>query len=109
MSIIQHYKVLFITQEVRSLLWFIYQLELPKVYEFLHYTTVTVIVLVKTVGYNIIIDNFRCFDSAGCGRTGTICAVDYAWDVLKCGVSLFSVICCSPLWEKDVHVFFVFL
>ncbi|XP_062617665.1 tyrosine-protein phosphatase non-receptor type 12-like isoform X4 [Saccostrea cucullata] len=23
--------------------------------------------------------------SAGCGRTGTICAVDYAWDVLKCG------------------------
>ncbi|XP_056000720.1 uncharacterized protein LOC125654825 isoform X5 [Ostrea edulis] len=23
--------------------------------------------------------------SAGCGRTGTICAVDYSWDVLKCG------------------------
>lgn len=65
----------------------------------------TVIVLVKTVGYNIIIDNFRCFDSAGCGRTGTICAVDYAWDVLKCGVSLFSVICCSPLWEKVMYMF----
>ena len=25
--------------------------------------------------------------SAGCGRTGTICAVDYAWSLLKMHVS----------------------
>ena len=25
--------------------------------------------------------------SAGCGRTGTICAVDYAWTLLKMQVS----------------------
>lgn len=68
-----------------------------------------VIVFVKIVGYNIIIDNFRCFDSVGCGRIGIICVVDYVWDVFKCGVSLFFVICCFLLWEKDVYVFFVLI
>ena len=30
---------------------------------------------------------FLFFSSAGCGRTGTICAVDYAWSLLKMHVS----------------------
>lgn len=46
------------------------------------------------------------FDSAGCGRTGTICAVDYAWDVLKCGVSQFKVIFCFGSLGKDMFSFF---
>ena len=29
---------------------------------------------------------FALFYSAGCGRTGTICAIDFAWDMLKMGV-----------------------
>ena len=31
---------------------------------------------------------FVLFFSAGCGRTGTICAIDFAWDMLKMGVRI---------------------
>lgn len=27
--------------------------------------------------------------SAGCGRTGAICAIDYTWNLLKAGVRIF--------------------
>lgn len=30
-----------------------------------------------------------CICSAGCGRTGAICAIDYTWNLLKTGVTLF--------------------
>ena len=38
---------------------------------------------------------FALFYSAGCGRTGTICAIDFAWDMLKMGVRYqdFGFIC----------------
>lgn len=66
----------------------------------------------KTVSYNFMMF-LLFFDSAGCGRTGTICAVDYAWDVLKCGVSRFTVIS-NLLWiiqGKDICflLFFVYI
>jgi len=39
--------------------------------------------------------------SAGCGRTGTICAIDYVWGLLRFGVSLLMndvyVILCGRL------------
>lgn len=30
-----------------------------------------------------------CIHSAGCGRTGAICAIDYTWNLLKAGVRIF--------------------
>ena len=30
--------------------------------------------------------------SAGCGRTGTICAIDYVWGLLRAGVSVVVVV-----------------
>lgn len=29
--------------------------------------------------------------SAGCGRTGTICAIDYVWGLLRAGVSILPI------------------
>lgn len=31
------------------------------------------------------------YSSAGCGRTGAVCAIDYAWELLKSGVSILSL------------------
>ena len=31
--------------------------------------------------------------SAGCGRTGTICAIDFSWDMLKMGVRRLKLKC----------------
>lgn len=36
--------------------------------------------------------------SAGCGRTGTICAIDYVWGLLRAGVS-FSHITKVLQWQ----------
>jgi len=39
--------------------------------------------------------------SAGCGRTGTICAIDYVWGLLRAGVSF------SHITKIIVEVYFL--
>lgn len=49
--------------------------------------------------------------SAGCGRTGAICAIDYTWNLLKAGVREHSLtsLTRARLWKKKKIVFvFVF-
>jgi hypothetical protein len=46
--------------------------------------------------------------SAGCGRTGTICAIDYAWNVLRSGVSRepLSLVCA---YSPKIYVIYCIL
>lgn len=50
--------------------------------------------------------------SAGCGRTGTICAIDYVWGLLRTGVSIlldFSKFCVGLLKKMLTLTFLFFI